>query len=122
MRAGIPELSALIRPLAELVEKVGSIFGKGTRLAAGLVTLFVIVQIMYHNNACHQCKCTIVNQVTLAHFDPYKRLCAYTDAPNFLCFSVVTQIPIADAKLLCAEHSHKSLAFLSEHFTDSTFT
>lgn len=73
-----------------------------------------------HGDAFRRCKQTLEHQLTLAHVDPQKRLCVYTDAPDYFWSGIVSQTPVADSELLCASQRHEQLAGLSSHFSDSS--
>jgi hypothetical protein len=59
------------------------------------------------------CKEALRKIVTLAHPDPDKVFCLYTDASQDFWGATLTQIPAAEADLPLGEQQHSPLAFLS---------
>lgn len=56
-------------------------------------------------------------QVKLAHRDPNRRLCVYTDASGLEWSGVVTQVPHENPSLPQSDQCYRPLAFLSRRFT-----
>ena len=58
----------------------------------------------------------LAHQVTLAHRDPSKRLCVYTDASDMAWYGIITQVPHAHVHWSHVEQEHSPLAFLCGRF------
>lgn len=99
MRFSIPELSSLIRPLADCLEEVYSPAGRRTRLASSKVLLTNGFWNQKHEDAFELCKAVLTNQVTLALENVSQRLSMYTDASDILWSGMVTQLLKQDHSL-----------------------
>lgn len=62
---------------------------------------------------------TLEKKITPAYVGPTKQLYVVTDASGRLWGGVVTQKPISDLLLRCADQRREPLAFLSSHFRDA---
>lgn len=120
IRDGIPEFSLVIRPLADLLEKVYTLVGKRTKLASGRISLPAAGWNYGHEDELSCCKQALEHQVTLAHVNYSKSLFVYTDASDYFWSVIVTHIPVADAEFPCADQHHEPLPFLSAHFKESS--
>lgn len=119
MRNGIPNFSSIIRPLSVFLEKVYKRAGKRTRLAVAKVSLASFGWSQTEQDSFSECKVALENQVTLAHRDPSKQLCVFTDASELLWSGVVTQVPAQDLNKGYADQRHEPMCFLSSSFTNA---
>jgi len=120
MRTAIPEFTALIGPLASALEEVYKFCGKRTRKAVQKVPLSEITWGPEQLSAFSRLKEALREAVTLAHPDPAKLLCLFTDASDNHWSGVLSQIPKVDKDLPFADQRHEPLSFLAGSFKGSS--
>ncbi|OWZ07110.1 LOW QUALITY PROTEIN: hypothetical protein PHMEG_00020539, partial [Phytophthora megakarya] len=64
------------------------------------------------------CKNALKNAITLAHPDPGKRLCVFTDASEEHWGSAITQVPIHQLRRDFEDQHHEPLMMLRDTFSD----
>ena len=72
-----------------------------------------------HQQTFDEVKDSLIHAVTLAHVDPGKLLCLFTDASDAHWASVLTQIPPCDLTKPFDQQLHEPLAFLAGSFRSS---
>lgn len=84
MRAAIPEFTATVRPLSELLVKSYALARKRTHPAVCRSRLHNVGWQGLRGKAFNECKRAPENQVNLAHVDQQKQLCVYIDTSDFI--------------------------------------
>ncbi|KAH9102720.1 hypothetical protein LEN26_015004 [Aphanomyces euteiches] len=94
MRQSLPQFNKLVAPLQQLLETICSTAGsrKKTRLVRYMLKEFGWLPL--HDQAFLDCKEALRSILTLAHPDPSKTVCLFTDASDDFWGAVVTQIPL----------------------------
>lgn len=95
-KIGIPNFTEFIAPLQKFMEQIYTQTGKRTKRAVASISLSSLNWIDLHQSPSEKCKTALAQQVILAHRDPDKRLCIYTDASGTVWSGAVTQIPQRD--------------------------
>ena len=72
-----------------------------------------------HQQTFGEVKNSLIHAVTLAHVDPGKLLCLFTDASDAHWASVLTHIPPCDLTKPFDQQLHEPLAFLAGSFRSS---
>lgn len=80
LKQSIPGFVDKVSPLHDLIERVYERARKRTKQAVDRIFLDAMGWTEIKNYYMEQCKTNLIYQVTLAHIDPAKRLCFYTDA------------------------------------------
>ena len=116
----IPRFHELVAPLVACLEEVHRLAGDRKSKSAGRVALVAPgepvtakLQVAWGagQDACfHRIKATLAKLVTLAHVDPQKVTCVYTDSSDHLWSGVVTQV--TDPELPLREQDHVPLSFI----------
>ena len=120
MRSAIPQYTTIVQPLQDLMEHVYTTAGGRTKNAVSKVALRGDWS-SSHEDSFAKLQQALIHAVTLAHPDPTKLLCLFTDASDRQWSSVLTQVPAIDADELFGEQHHEPLSFLSGSFTGSAF-
>ncbi|KAH9184507.1 hypothetical protein AeNC1_013517, partial [Aphanomyces euteiches] len=116
MRANIPEYSALVALLTKLLDIGAKVAASRKKTALARVSLSSIGWCEDHVECFESVKTTLQRMVPLAHPDPDKMVCMYTDASDGLWGAIATQVPLDDLELVASEQRHEPLAFLSGAF------
>ncbi|KAH9109321.1 hypothetical protein AeMF1_015598 [Aphanomyces euteiches] len=116
MRANIPEYSALVAPLTKLLDIGAKAAASRKKTALARVSLSSIGWCEDHAECFESVKTTLQRMVPLAHPDPDKMVCLYTDASDGFWGAIATQVPLDDLELVASEQRHEPLAFLSGAF------
>ncbi|KAF0729338.1 hypothetical protein Ae201684_013084 [Aphanomyces euteiches] len=116
MRANIPEYSALVAPLTKLLDIGAKAAASRKKTALARVSLSSIGWCEDHAECFESVKTTLQRMVPLAHPDPEKMVCLYTDASDGFWGAIATQVPLDDLELVASEQRHEPLAFLSGAF------
>ncbi|KAH9092351.1 hypothetical protein LEN26_018494 [Aphanomyces euteiches] len=116
MRNSIPQFNQLIALLQKLLDDVCT--AADSRKKSRLIRFRLLEHgwNSTHLLAFNQCKSALQAVVTLAHPDPDKAVCLFTDASNDFWGAVVTQIPTDDEGVDLVNQRHEPLAFLSGSF------
>ncbi|ETO81713.1 hypothetical protein F444_04041 [Phytophthora nicotianae P1976] len=97
MRSSLPAYNKLVHPLVQLVEEIYKKAGE----------------------CFERCKSTLSKALQLAHPDPAKRLCIFTDGSDLHWSAAVTQIPLDQQHQPLGEQEHQPLMMLSGTFSGS---
>ena len=116
MRQSIPNYNVLTAPFYNVLEEVYASSGRRTRKAAEKIKLSSTGWNEKHVECFQNVQNALRNAVTLAHYDPKKRLCLFTDASQTHWASVLTQVPHEDLSKPIHDQAHEPLAFLSGNF------
>jgi len=134
MRAGIPDYAKLVLPLQDLLKEALRLLvrdkidgkadarkrGSNTRqAAASRIYLADVGWTAQHDEAFMQLNAQIAYNVMVAHPDPGKVLCVYTDASDNHWAGVVTQCEPEELGKPTMEQRHQPLAFVSGTFSGS---
>ena len=121
MRCVIPEFNANIAPLSELLEAIYKECGKRTKKAVEKVNLDELNWTKEHEQCFKSMKNELHLSATLAHIDPQKHRCLFTDASEKHWACVLTQIPQEeeDKNLPFHQQRHEPLSFISGNFKNS---
>lgn len=120
MRSTIPEFARTVAPLLSALEKVYSRSTRRTKIAVAKVELTAADFGESELKAFEKLKKCLHDAATLAHPDPQKLLCLFTDASDKSWSGMLTQIPKCDLDLEFSEQKHEPLSFLSGHFKGSS--
>ena len=116
IRGRIPEYARIVGPLQDLLQTALAGKKRRTKRIAAGVRLRDIGWGPVHEASFRQVRAAIAEAVTVAHPDPEKHFCLFTDASQEFWASVLTQIPAEEADLPTEEQAHEPLAFLSGTF------
>ena len=119
MRSVIPQYITLTAPLAEILEKVYAREGSLTKRAASKVILRTVGWGQEHSKAFKDLNQALQYAATLAHPDPRKLLCLFTEASDNHWSGVLTQVPLIELDLPFNEQHHEPLSFLPGSFKGS---
>ena len=116
MRQSLPDYNAMVAPLTRILDVVCTHAGtrKKERLAKHQLADHGWGQA--HLLAVGRCKDALARMATLAHPDPDKVFCLYTDASQDHWGAVLTQISPDQRELPLEDQAHEPLAFLSGTF------
>jgi hypothetical protein len=116
MRQSLPDYNAMVAPLTRILDVVCTYAGtrKKERLAKHQLVDHGWGQ--EHLLAVGRCKDALARMATLAHPDPDKAFCLYTDASQDHWGAVLTQISPDQRELPLEDQAHEPLAFLSGTF------
>jgi len=122
MRTVIPEFTKLTAVLADILEEVYARAGKRTRQSVSKVKVSLkdTSWSCTHVEAFEKIKLALEQSVTLAHPDPEKLLCLFTDASETHWSGVLTQIPASEVNEEIQNQGHEPLSFLSGTFKGSS--
>ena len=115
MRNAIPECNKTLSPLSNILETALKKAGKRTKKAAAKIQLTDIGWTDQHNSAFNDVKNALKNSVTLAHPDPAKLLCLFTDASEQHWSGVLTQIPAVDRDIAFDQQRQNLWHFILVH-------
>ena len=121
MRSSLPNYNVTVAPLQELLEQALRAAGKRTKSAAKKQKLADHGWSTSHEEAWSKAKLMLNEAIVLAHPDPDKEFCLYTDASISHWGGVLTQIPAEDLPLPREEQRHEPLAFLSGSFKGASY-
>jgi transposase InsO family protein len=119
LKQGIPNFTALVAPLHDILEIVYDRAGKRTKRAVARITLDSVGWGPSEKQAFDDCRGALAHQVTLAHRDDAKRLCIFTDASDTAWSGILTQVPFHDTCKPFSEQNHVPLGFLSGRFSQT---
>lgn len=120
MRMSIRQYNGLVFPLSTVLDEVLSLPGSHTKRAAAKVKLTDITWNSSHIQCFEAVKRALANSHTLAHSDPAKTLCLFTDASDEHWSGVLWQIHVGDLDAAFLTQRHEALAFLSGYFHSSS--
>ena len=115
MRMSIPKFAEVVAPLRDVLRTSAQKAGKSTKKALAKVALEPLWTPSCMT-AFEAIKKSLLNTVTLAHFDDSKATCLFTDASEEFWSVVITQIPKPHLDKPRADEDHAPLAFLSGQF------
>ena len=121
MRFTIPKFSRIMETLSKVLEQVYTKGGGRTKRAASKITLDATFWNSDHDQTFKVVKEALRNAVTLAHPDPEKILCLFTDASETNWAGTLTQIPKIHLDEDFENQHHDPLAFLSGSYKKSSF-
>jgi hypothetical protein len=116
IRGRIPSYSSVVAPMQDILQHALAGRSKRTKRVAAGISLVDVGWGVAHVEAFESVRRAIVQAVRVAHPDPDKCFCLFTDASAKYWASVLTQIPETEVKLPVEEQSHEPLAFLSGVF------
>ena len=119
MRQCIPEFTRIIAPLHELLELVYKTANSRTKRRAARISLSSTNWGDMEQQSFDDVKNALLHTCKLAHPDPKKALCLFTDASDAHWSAFLTQIPTNQRSWDIAEQHHQPLSFLSGSFTGS---
>ena len=117
MRQSIPGYNKQVQPLMEFMERVYKSAAGRTKQKVAKVNLVEIGWSELENGCLERCKVMLGDAVTLAHQDPKKLTCVFTDASEGHWGAVVTQISPEAESLVLEDQDHEPLMFLSGSFS-----
>ena len=115
MRTSIPNFAEVVAPLRDVLRTSAQKAGKSTKKALAKVALEPLWTPSC-TTAFKTIQESLLNVVTLAHFDASKATCLFTDASDEYWSVIITQTPQSHLDKPCAEQDHAPLAFLSGQF------
>ena len=119
MAKSIPEYDKLTILLQSMLTTAMSGLPQRTKRAAATRHLSKFGWNQEHTNAFESLKKAIGDQTILHYPDPNKLICIFTDASDYHCAGIVTQIPIVQEFLPFDQQDHEPLGFCGHHFTGS---
>ena len=119
MSSNIPEFAARIKPLRDLVERAYEQAGRRTSKAISRIKTRDLAWGSEHTSAMHSIQESLKSAVSLAHYDPKKALCIYTDASDQHWAAVVTQCDKTELAKDHEEQKHSPMGFLGSEFKGS---
>jgi hypothetical protein len=116
MRASLPNYSALVGPLATLMESCMSKAGSRKKNKLTRVKLDECGWSKDHEEALADLKRALVSMVPLVHPQDDVDVCVYTDASQDYWGAIVTQVEVGELTKSLKDQVHQPLAFLSGSF------
>lgn len=120
MRTVIPNFNALVEPLHEVLEEVFENCLRRTKQCAAKISMSETRWNEAHDSVFEEVKIALKESVTLAHPDPRKALCLFTDASDTHWGGVLTQVPHPDLDIRFENQRHEPLSFISGSFKGSS--
>lgn len=117
MRMFIPAFNKLTAPLTELMERVYALAGGRKKNQVRKVFLEDASWSETEETCLDQCKSALAHALQLAHPDPQKRLCVFTDASDAHWGAAITQVSHDQAAKPLSEQNHEPLMMLSGSFS-----
>ena len=116
MSIAIPAFTERIAPLTAVLERAYQRSGRRTTRSIRGMPLSSLSWGTEHTECFEQLQDSLREAVELAHVDPAKQICVFTDASDLYWSGVVTQVDPADLTLPLEEQRHQPLAFLGAAF------
>jgi hypothetical protein len=116
IRQSIPGYNALVAPLQQLLDDICVKADTRMKAKLGRWLLGEHGWTDVHMAALERCKEALKQMVTLAHPDPSKVFCLYTDTSQDFCGAVRAQIPPGQEDWPVDKQAHDALAILSGAF------
>ncbi|KAE9353529.1 hypothetical protein PR003_g3818 [Phytophthora rubi] len=113
MRMSLPAFNKLVYPLSLFMEKVYAAAGGRKKSLVRRVTLRAVGWSDVELAALQRCKEALEHALTLAHPDPEKRLCVFTDASDEHWGAAITQVPQNHLHRDFADQHHEPLMMLT---------
>jgi len=117
MANAIPDFTERVAPLRTLLEEAHRRSGSRTKRSVQKYTVVSLGWGHEHEVAFESLQDQLHTSVKLAHRDPDKELCIYTDASERYWAGVVTQCERRELEKNVMEQRHEPLAFLSGEFS-----
>ncbi|GMF27035.1 unnamed protein product [Phytophthora fragariaefolia] len=117
MRMSLPAFNKLINPISQFVEKVYTAAGGRKKSLVRRVTLREVNGSEVELAALQSCKEALEHALTLAHQDPEKRLCVFTDVSDEHWGAAITQVPQNHLHRDFADQHHEPLMMRSGTFS-----
>jgi hypothetical protein len=115
----LPDYAKTIAPLMSFMEKVYKVAkGRSKKRVKGIL-LKTLGWGVEQDRSWENVKQMLLRSVTLAHPDPQKTVCIFTDASENFWGAIVTQIPKEDEGKPFEKQAHQVLAMLSHAFKGS---
>ncbi len=118
MRDSLPEFAAIVRPLQDLLTMLIQHQKRRNKTAAAKISLKEEWE-AEHGEAWSAAKDLLLHAVTLAHPDPSKALCAFSDASELFWGLMLSQLPKPELSNALRSSRHEPLAFLSGNFREN---
>lgn len=119
MCQSIPAYNKLVHPLTQFMEKVYKDAGGRSKNHVRKVALSEMDWGQSEDDCIERCKGALGNALQLAHPDPTKRLCVYTDASDAHWGAAITQVYREHLARPLSEQKHERLMMLSGTFSGS---
>ena len=115
----LPNYSQTINPLQVFMEKVYQVAKGRSKRKVKRIKLNELGWGTQQDSAWNDVKQMLAHSMTMAHPDPEKMTCVFTDASEDFWGAIVTQIPKEDVAKPIDEQAHELLAFVSHCFKGS---
>ena len=116
MATVIPNFVQEVAPLVELLEAAYKKSGRRTKRSIKNIELASLSWGARHATAFKYLQDSLRSAVQIAHPDPSKVICVYTDASKYFWSGIVTQVSAAHMRLPREKQEHEPLAFLGGAF------
>ena len=117
MSVVIPNFVQRVAPLVELLEAAYKKSGRRTKRSIKSIKLSSLSWGAVHSNAFRSLQDSLRKAVEIAHPDPKKVICIFTDASKYFWSGVVTQVRKEQMGLSREKQEHEPLAFLGSAFS-----
>ena len=119
MSQAIPDISQRVASFRNVLEEAYKKSGKRTRRSIKNIKLADLSWGTEHVEIFHSLQEQLKEVITLAHRDPEKSICVFTDASDLHWAAVVTQCDPKELEKEVSEQHNEPLAFLSSSFKKS---
>ncbi len=113
----MPGYNRVVQPLADLMEAVYKAGGGRTKQKVQNVELCQVGWNRQHDACLEDCKQMLAKAACLAHPDPEKSVCVFTDASERHWCTLVTQVSMDNREKQVEDQDHEPLFFLSGTFS-----
>ena len=120
MRSGIPNYTAMIAPLHKIMELLYKTSGKRTKKSVAKLKLSDLWE-EKHDTAFASIKRYLSQSIKLVYPKITPKMSLFSDASEYHCGSILTQVLRENMKLLVEDQRHEILPFLSGSFSKSAF-
>jgi hypothetical protein len=117
LRNALPDFNRVTEPLQNILEQALQQTSARKQAEAKKIPLKKCGWTSFHDQAFDRCRHLLLHAVRLAHPDPAKMFCLFTDASDHSWGAVLTQVPLEDLNLPVADQDHTPLQFLGGKFT-----